>query len=122
MDAYPQIHTFSQANPLGPDEGDVPALLRRLADSIDKLGVVSVLDLTFENEVTGDGLWPSMTVYFHYGALGEPCTCGRCVDDIPRTDQIDGRVPVFGLDSGRAQISDDFDAPLPDDILRAFEE
>lgn len=31
------------------------------------------------------------------------------------------RVPILGLDKGRAFIADDFDAPLPDDLLDAFE-
>ncbi len=30
-------------------------------------------------------------------------------------------VPVLGLDEGTAHIADDFDAPLPDDLLDAFE-
>lgn len=32
-----------------------------------------------------------------------------------------GRIPILGLDVGRAFIADDFDAPLPDDLLDAFE-
>ncbi len=28
---------------------------------------------------------------------------------------------VFGLDEGRFAVPDDFDAPLPDDVLDAFE-
>ena len=55
---------FSQANPPGPSQGDVPALLRRLADSIEALGAIEVQDITFETEVTTDGIWPSLTVYF----------------------------------------------------------
>ena len=31
------------------------------------------------------------------------------------------RVPVFGLDEGRIFVADDFDAPLPDDLLELFE-
>lgn len=31
------------------------------------------------------------------------------------------RVPVLGLDRGRAFIADDFDAPLPDELLDLFE-
>jgi hypothetical protein len=56
---------FSQANPAGPGQDDVPALLRRLADSIEALGDVDVQDITFESEVTAGGDHPSMTVYFH---------------------------------------------------------
>jgi hypothetical protein len=56
---------FSQANPAGEGQGDVPALLRRAADSIDALGEVNVQDLVLHNEVTESGDWPSLTVYFH---------------------------------------------------------
>ena len=79
MEPMPQIHHFSQSNPMGPDQGDVPALLRRVAASIEDLDVVTVQDVAFQNEVTEDGLWPSLTVYFHYGELEEECTCGRCL-------------------------------------------
>jgi hypothetical protein len=75
----PQIHHFSQSNAAGIGQGDVAALLRQLADSIDGLGQVSVQDISFENDVTDDGLWPSMTVYFHYGTLDDDyCSCGNC--------------------------------------------
>ena len=59
------IRHFSQANPKGPGQDNVPALLRRLADSVDELGKVEVQDITFETEITEDGNWCSMTVYFH---------------------------------------------------------
>jgi hypothetical protein len=62
---------FSQANPAGQGQGDVPALLRRVADSIDGLGDVEVYDLIMHNEITADGDWPSFTVYFDY-LTGEP--------------------------------------------------
>lgn len=29
--------------------------------------------------------------------------------------------PRFGLDEGRFEVPDDFDAPLPDDVLSAFD-
>jgi hypothetical protein len=59
------VEHFSQANPAGKDQGDVPALLRRVADSISALGEVEVQDLVMHTEVTEDGGWPSLTVYFH---------------------------------------------------------
>ena len=59
------IRHFSQANPKGPGQDNVPALLRRLADSVDELGKVEVQDITFETEITEHGNWCSMTVYFH---------------------------------------------------------
>ena len=63
-DSWPIRH-FSQANPKGPGQGDVPALLRRVADSLEKLGPVEVQDLILHQEITADGPWPSLTVYFH---------------------------------------------------------
>jgi hypothetical protein len=55
---------FSQSNPAGPRQDDVPALLRRVADSVEALGAVEVQDLTFHNQVTAEGSWYSVTVYF----------------------------------------------------------
>ena len=60
------IRNFSQANPKGAGQGDVPALLRRVANSIDELGKVRVQDITFGTEITEDGSWHRLTVYFHY--------------------------------------------------------
>jgi len=86
MHLMPQIHHLSRANARGPHQGDVPGMLRRVAESIEALGNVTVQDITFENEVTDEGLWPSMTVYFHYGALDEECQCGHCRGGMPSTD------------------------------------
>jgi hypothetical protein len=58
------INHFSQSNPSGAGQGDVPALLRRVADSIEGLGDVQVEDITFSSSV-GDGEDdPTVTVYF----------------------------------------------------------
>ncbi|GAB3990173.1 hypothetical protein GCM10029978_117350 [Actinoallomurus acanthiterrae] len=43
----------------------MPALLRRVADSIEELGLVEVHDLVLHQEITDDGPWFSATVYFH---------------------------------------------------------
>jgi hypothetical protein len=59
------IEHFSQANPKGSGQGDVPALLRRVADSIEELGPVRVQDVTFGTEMTADGPWHHLSVYFH---------------------------------------------------------
>lgn len=59
------VEHFSQANPVGEGRGDVPALLRRVADSIDALGEVEVQDLVLHIEVAESGGRPSLTVYFH---------------------------------------------------------
>ncbi len=55
---------FSQSNPAGPGQEDVPTLLRTVADSIEALGSVYVHDLILSQDVTADGLWPSVTVYY----------------------------------------------------------
>lgn len=59
------VRHFSQANPKGSGQGDVPALLRTVADSIEELGPVEVQDLILSSEITEDGPWVSVTVYFH---------------------------------------------------------
>ena len=58
---------FSQANPKGDGQNNVPALLRRVADTIEGLGEVRVLDVVMHTEVTEDGDWQSLTVYFSDG-------------------------------------------------------
>ena len=55
---------FSQANPKGPGQGDVPALLRRVARTIEDLGDIDVLDIIMHTEVTEDGDRHNLTVYF----------------------------------------------------------
>ena len=65
--SYWDIHHFSVATPMGSgDEHNVPALLRHVADSIEKLGDVEVQDVTVSNETAGGGPWWSATVYFHF--------------------------------------------------------
>ncbi|MFE6757501.1 hypothetical protein ACFVDQ_28445 [Streptomyces sp. NPDC057684] len=64
MESWTLKH-FSQSNPAGTGQDDVPALLRRVADSIEALGSVEVQDLVMHTEITADGDWPSLTVYFH---------------------------------------------------------
>jgi hypothetical protein len=59
------IKHFSQANPAGPGQDSVAALLRRIADGIDQRPGIEVQDVVLHSEVTADGeLW-SATVYFH---------------------------------------------------------
>ena len=63
MDEWQAFH-FSQANPAGDGQADIPALLRRVADTLAELGEVEVLDIVLRNEIRADGDWPSMTVYY----------------------------------------------------------
>jgi hypothetical protein len=55
---------FAQSNRNGIGQGYVPALLRRVADSIEELGDVQVQDITFHIEVTADEDDLMMTVYY----------------------------------------------------------
>ena len=59
------IFNFSQSNPKGSGQGDVAALLRRVAESIDELGNVQVQDVAFGSEVTDGEDDLTMTVYYH---------------------------------------------------------
>jgi hypothetical protein len=59
------VRHFSTANPAGPGQTDVPALLRRVADSIEQRGDIEVQDVVFRLELEDEGWCPTMTVYFH---------------------------------------------------------
>jgi hypothetical protein len=59
------VYHFSQANPLGPGCDSAPALLRRVADSIENLGPVEIQDIVIRSEMTEHGDWLSATVYYH---------------------------------------------------------
>jgi hypothetical protein len=59
------VFHFSQSNPSGRGQEDVPALLRRVADSVEALGDVTVQDITFSTKVTADERDLTMTVYYH---------------------------------------------------------
>jgi len=63
------VEHFSQANRAGDGQGDVPALLRRVADAIEALGAIEIQDLVMHSEITENGGWPSITVYFHRSAM-----------------------------------------------------
>jgi hypothetical protein len=62
------ISHFSQSNPAGAGQGDVAALLRRVADSLEALGDVQVQDITFSSEPTGGEDDLTVTVYYHADA------------------------------------------------------
>ena len=57
---------FSLANALDDRPSDLPHLLRRIADELDRLQVrpMELLDVTIAGEMTGDGPWWSATVYW----------------------------------------------------------
>lgn len=56
---------FSQSNGDGDGQGDVAALLRRVADTLDGLGDVDVQDVVFHSAVTEAEDDLTMTVYYH---------------------------------------------------------
>jgi len=64
VDEWSVFH-FSQSNPPGEGQGDVAALLRRVADEIDSLGDVQVQDITFSSEPTDCEDDLTVTVYYH---------------------------------------------------------
>jgi len=65
VDDFGTIRNFSQCNPAGVGQGDVAALLRRVAATLDGLGDVDVQDVTFQSVVTDAEDDLTMTVYFH---------------------------------------------------------
>jgi len=62
-DEYSIFH-FSQSNPAGTGQGGVAALLRRVATTLDELGDIQVMDVTFSSETTGEEDDLTMTVYY----------------------------------------------------------
>ena len=69
IDADPRdkwtIYHFSLSNPTGPEQGDVPRLLRRAADHLEELGDVQVGDITFSSEPTAGEDDLNLTIYYH---------------------------------------------------------
>ncbi|MCA0157606.1 hypothetical protein LB823_15545 [Tsukamurella sp. M9C] len=63
-DDHTLLRSISQANPRGAGQGDLPALLRRFADTVEALGTVEVEDLVMHDEITEDGSWLSFTLYY----------------------------------------------------------
>lgn len=56
-------------------------------------------------------------------AAGEEIVIAKAGKPIARIVPVAGRRPerVLGIDAGRVVIGDDFDAPLPDEMLAGFE-
>jgi prevent-host-death family protein len=64
----------------------------------------------------------------HLSRLLEDVAAGEEIVITRRGEEVATLVPVrrssprrFGMDRGRFVVSDDFDAPLPDELLDAFE-
>ncbi len=62
-DQWTAFH-FSQSNPNGVGQGNVAQLLRRVADALDELGAVDVLDITFTSYPTAPENDLTITVYY----------------------------------------------------------
>ena len=60
---YSMFH-FSMSNPEGPGQGNVPNLLRRVAQEIERLGDVEVFGVTFKSQPTAEEDDLTMTVYY----------------------------------------------------------
>jgi hypothetical protein len=67
-DNHPEYSSrhFSLTNALDGRPADLPHLLRRVADEIEKYGIdpMKLLDVTISQEMTADGPWWSATVYW----------------------------------------------------------
>ena len=59
-----QSRSFTLANPTGRRQGDLPRLLRSVAQELDALGDAEVYDLVLHTETTSRGPWYSVTVYY----------------------------------------------------------
>jgi len=59
-----RAYHFSQANLSGSGQADVPALLRRVAATIEGMGAITIMDIVMHNDVNADGDWYSLTVYY----------------------------------------------------------
>jgi hypothetical protein len=58
------VRQFSLANPKGRRQGDLPRLLRSLADELERVSAAEVFDLVLHTEATGRGPWYSVTAYY----------------------------------------------------------
>lgn len=56
---------FSRSNPVGEGQSDWSKLLRTIAESIEDLGDVVILDLVFHDEINEHGSWPAATCYYN---------------------------------------------------------
>lgn len=92
-DRYVICH-FSQGNPAGPGQDNVPALLRRVADTIEQLGAVEVQDIVMHTEVDRYGYSHSLTVYYDDDGERPPATPGTDNRGIATVRQIRGGDPT----------------------------
>jgi antitoxin (DNA-binding transcriptional repressor) of toxin-antitoxin stability system len=75
-------------------------------------------------KVTLDQIQQNLPAYLQRVSAGETfiVTQGdKSLAEIKPVDEETNGLRPFGLCAGQLSISDDFDAPLPEDILQAFE-
>ena len=54
-------------------------------------------------------------------AAGDDIVITRSGQPVAKLVTVEEERPIFGIDKGRFVVPDDFDAPLDEDLLRAFE-
>ena len=54
-------------------------------------------------------------------AAGQDVVITRSGQPVAKLVSMEEGRPIFGIDKGRLLVPDDFDAPLDEDLLRAFE-
>ena len=54
-------------------------------------------------------------------AAGEDIVITRSGRPVAKLVTLEEERPIFGIDKGRFVVPDDFDAPLDEELLRAFE-
>jgi hypothetical protein len=71
VDEYCCRHV-SLSNPLDETRGDLPLLLRRVAELIEAEGIdpMDLLDLVVHQEMTAEGPWWDITIYWSTGEEG----------------------------------------------------
>lgn len=69
MDEQWTCRHVSLSNPADDGAADLPLLLRRVADLMDEEGIapMDVMDLTVSSDMTADGPWWTVTVYWSSG-------------------------------------------------------
>lgn len=55
---------FTQCNPHGENQDNLPALLRRVADTVEQLGVIEPSHMVMEVEINEYGFLPVITLYY----------------------------------------------------------
>ena len=74
--------------------------------------------------VTIDEIQKNLTSYLHQVAAGERIIImesGKPIAEIKPVSPTSPQLRPYGLCAGEFTVPDDFDAPLPDEILNSFE-